>query len=220
MVDSSGTDSEAENSRWTWEENKQFEDGLVEFPGDCSNRWERIAARLGTKTAAEIEQHFAVLLDDVAAIQAGLIELPEYADKDGFRSSEPQKNPKSEKKQVGMQRKAARPWTEDEHRIKNKKFMIGVEDWKEVYWFKIVLKLSDLLDMDGPISNTMVQGWAQKYSLYSLGLGKLPYHIHYTKRYTLYNLLCIADESLPYLTDGMKFLVEWKSNCVFLIGLI
>ncbi|KAK6154492.1 hypothetical protein DH2020_008740 [Rehmannia glutinosa] len=116
MVNSSGCDSEADKSNWTWEENKQFEDGLVEFPGGCPNRWERISARLGTKSAAEVEQHFAVLLDDVAAIEAGLIDLPEYSGKDGFRSSEPQKNPKIEKKQTGvLQRKAARPWTEDEH---------------------------------------------------------------------------------------------------------
>lgn len=116
MVTSSGCDSEAENSRWTWEEDKQFEDGLVEFPEDCPNRWERIAARLGTRSVAEVEQHFAELLDDVAAIEAGSIELPEYAIKDGLRSSETQRNPKSEKKQIAMQRKAARPWTEDEHR--------------------------------------------------------------------------------------------------------
>lgn len=101
------------NSRWTWEENKIFEDALVEFPGDWPNRWEMIAARIGTKSAAEIEGHFAVLLDDVAAIEAGSVELPEY---DDLSSSELLKNPNSEKKQTAMQRKAARPWTEDEHR--------------------------------------------------------------------------------------------------------
>ncbi|KAL0328579.1 UNVERIFIED_CONTAM: Transcription factor DIVARICATA [Sesamum calycinum] len=78
MANASGCDSEVGNSKWTWEENKQFEDGLVEFPEDCPNRWERIAAMLQTKSAPEVETHFAVLLDDVAAIEAGLIELPEY----------------------------------------------------------------------------------------------------------------------------------------------
>ncbi|KAL9159937.1 hypothetical protein ABFS82_08G167200 [Erythranthe guttata] len=127
------------NSRWTWEENKQFEDGLVEFAGDCPNRWERIAARIATKTAAEVEQHFAVLLDDVAAIESGVIELPEYDESDGFRSPESRKSPnRSEKKQVAPQRKVARPWTEDEHRL----FLIGLEkygkgDWKSISRFMV-----------------------------------------------------------------------------------
>ncbi|KAL6544570.1 hypothetical protein OROMI_023432 [Orobanche minor] len=113
MVNSGGCDSEAEESGWTWEENKRFEDGLVDFPGDCPNRWEKISARLDRKSAAGIEQHYAVLLDDVAAIEAGMIELPEYAaGENGILRSEHLKNPKSEK---GMQRKTARPWTEDEH---------------------------------------------------------------------------------------------------------
>ncbi|KAG8365168.1 hypothetical protein BUALT_Bualt18G0076300 [Buddleja alternifolia] len=105
-----------ENCRWTWEENKQFEDSLVEFTEDCPYRWEMIAARLRTKSAAEVAQHYAVLLDDVAAIEAGLIDPPEYADDGVFRSSESKENHEVDKrKQKGVERKA-RPWTEDEHR--------------------------------------------------------------------------------------------------------
>ncbi|GFP92188.1 hypothetical protein PHJA_001362900 [Phtheirospermum japonicum] len=45
------------------------------------------------KSAAEVETHYAILLDDVAAIEVGLIEFPEYAAaEDGLRLSEPQKN--------------------------------------------------------------------------------------------------------------------------------
>ncbi|GFQ06252.1 protein radialis-like 3 [Phtheirospermum japonicum] len=67
--------------KWTWQENKQFENSLVEFPEDCPNRWERIAAKLGTKSAMEVEQHYAVLLADLEAIEAGLFDhLPEYTD--------------------------------------------------------------------------------------------------------------------------------------------
>lgn len=115
-MNTSGYDSAAELSRWTWEEDKQFENCLVEFAEDSADRWERIAARLGTKSAAEVERHYAVLLDDVTAIEAGRIEPPAYSENDASRSSEPQTCPKSEKKQMAVQRKAGRPWTEEEHR--------------------------------------------------------------------------------------------------------
>ncbi|GFP89585.1 hypothetical protein PHJA_001102200 [Phtheirospermum japonicum] len=45
------------------------------------------------KSVMEVERHYAVLLDDVVAIEVGLIEFPAYAAaEDGLRSLEPQKN--------------------------------------------------------------------------------------------------------------------------------
>ncbi|KAK4484746.1 hypothetical protein RD792_007339 [Penstemon davidsonii] len=113
MVNTDEDDFETQNSIWSWEEDKQFENCLIEFPEDCPDRWEKIAAKIGNKSSLEVEQHYDVLVNDVMAIEAGLIESPEYVEKDTFRSSE---TPMPEKKQSGVQRKAARPWTPDEHR--------------------------------------------------------------------------------------------------------
>ncbi|XP_042009199.1 uncharacterized aarF domain-containing protein kinase At1g71810, chloroplastic-like [Salvia splendens] len=82
--------------RWTWEEDKLFEDCILDYVG----RWEEIAARLGTKSAAEVERHYALFLKDLEAMEAGEIESPAYLECS---------------KSVKRKMSKARPWTEDEH---------------------------------------------------------------------------------------------------------
>ncbi|XP_073058866.1 transcription factor SRM1-like [Primulina eburnea] len=147
MANTSECGFDVEGSPWIWEEDKKFEMGLVDYPEGCLNRWEKIAAKVETKSAAEVELHYVVLLDDVAAIEAGSIEEPAYADKD-----QP-KGPNPEKKQIGVQRKAARPWTEDEHRL----FLHGLEkygkgDWKSISRYVVLTR-----------NPTQVASHAQKY---------------------------------------------------------
>ncbi|KAL1552164.1 transcription factor SRM1-like [Salvia divinorum] len=89
-------DSVAELSSWTLEEDKRFEDCLADSVG----RWEEIATRLGTISAAEAERRYALLLKDLAAMEAGEIELQAHL---GCSKS------------VKRQTRKTIPWTEDEH---------------------------------------------------------------------------------------------------------
>ncbi|KAG6406195.1 hypothetical protein SASPL_133794 [Salvia splendens] len=104
--------------RWTWEEDKLFEDCILDYVG----RWEEIAARLGTKSAAEVERHYALFLKDLEAMEAGEIESPAYLECS---------------KSVKRKMSKARPWTEDEHRL----FLEGLKkygkgDWKSISRFE------------------------------------------------------------------------------------
>ncbi|PIM98538.1 hypothetical protein CDL12_28985 [Handroanthus impetiginosus] len=114
MAKKGSSDGMSEGSSWTWEENKQFEDCLVEFGDDYPDRWSAIAAKLGTKTAAEVEQHYAVLLEDLDAIEAGLIEPPKYPDK--MRNAT-----------------HGKPWTDEEHSL----FLEGLEKYGKGDWVGI-----------------------------------------------------------------------------------
>ncbi|KAL1552165.1 transcription factor SRM1-like [Salvia divinorum] len=115
-------DSVAELSSWTLEEDKRFEDCLADSVG----RWEEIATRLGTISAAEAERRYALLLKDLAAMEAGEIELQAHL---GCSKS------------VKRQTRKTIPWTEDEHGARNNITLllflkrlktIGKGNWKKI----------------------------------------------------------------------------------------
>lgn len=111
-------------TRWSRYEDKMFEQALVLFSEDLPDRWQQIADHVG-KSASEVEDHYEVLLRDVAEIDSGRVELPNYPD-DSFGTSwdSAAADPSGQISFGGggksckgdAERKKGTPWTEEEHR--------------------------------------------------------------------------------------------------------
>ena len=150
---------------WTKYEDKLFEQALVGFPEDLPNRWQKIADRVPGKTAEDVRVHYDALVHDVREIEAGRVELPNYADEDEFFGwGEPLQPPPESRtpnqisfgasgkaKHGDGERKKGTPWTEEEHRYSIASFISFAYThtfirWKYVgdrsplityYWFMI-----------------------------------------------------------------------------------
>nr|QSD99656.1 MYB family transcription factor [Melilotus albus] len=78
--------SAQENSKnrpkaWTWSENKAFEDGLARYPEDyMEGRWEKVATLVPGRSREEVEEHYQLLVDDIALIEVDHVMLPPYSD--------------------------------------------------------------------------------------------------------------------------------------------
>ncbi|KAG5529858.1 hypothetical protein RHGRI_030286 [Rhododendron griersonianum] len=117
------------SSSWTREQDKAFENALAIYCKGSINRWEKIAAMVPGKTIKEIKDHYAILVEDIHAIEAGHVPLPRYKDSmsRGGDSSGGRKGNQFGKKQSnscqgGMpsssdqDRRKGIAWTEEEHR--------------------------------------------------------------------------------------------------------
>ncbi|KAL5708069.1 hypothetical protein ACHQM5_018904 [Ranunculus cassubicifolius] len=120
---SSSTSVSQPSSTWTRAEDKQFEQALVIFDEDTPNRFERIASCVPGKSVLEIEKHYQDLVDDINAIEAGLIQLPNYTDdlldhRDTNNSSQIAfgSSKKGSDGGSGGERRKGTPWTEEEHK--------------------------------------------------------------------------------------------------------
>lgn len=106
--------------KWTRYEDKLFENGLVLFPDDFPDRWQRIAEGIPGKTPEDIRLHYEDLVHDVEAIDAGRIELPNYKDNSSDWDSDSKTNQISfgsaKTRNGDVDRKKGTPWTEEEHR--------------------------------------------------------------------------------------------------------
>ncbi|XP_054821859.1 transcription factor MYBS1 isoform X2 [Prosopis cineraria] len=65
---------------WSYEEEKAFENAIAMHwdEEDSTEQWEEIASAVPSKSMEELKQHYQWLLEDVSAIEAGNIPLPNY----------------------------------------------------------------------------------------------------------------------------------------------
>ncbi|XP_051121786.1 transcription factor SRM1-like [Andrographis paniculata] len=149
-----------DSAAWSRQEDKIFEQALVEFPEGLDDRWRRIAEFLPDKSPEDIRAHYEALVYDIAEIDSGRVELPTYSDVSTPRSPNSSAqisfgSPNSINRSREAERKKGTPWTEDEHRL----FLIGLDrygkgDWRSISRNVVVTR-----------TPTQVASHAQKYFL-------------------------------------------------------
>ena len=74
---------------WSKEEEKTFENAIAMHwvDEDCKEQWEKIASMVPSKTMDELKQHYQLLVEDVSAIEAGHIPLPNYVGEEASSSN-------------------------------------------------------------------------------------------------------------------------------------
>lgn len=132
-------------SSWSWEQDKAFENALVDFPEDSGDRWEKIAALVPGKSDEEIEEHYEALVEDIDAIESGVVPLPSYASTSGGSSehggsggkkgggSHGESSHGGKVSRAEQERRKGIAWTEDEH----KQFLLGLEKYGKGDWRSI-----------------------------------------------------------------------------------
>lgn len=156
-----------EDSPWSLDQNKLFENALARYDKDTPDRWENVASLVPGKSPAEVKKHYKLLLDDVTVIEAGQVALPAYSensytppewisDQSGdFTKQQTVSVKVPSAKASEQERKKGVPWTEEEHRL----FLMGLNkygkgDWRSISRNFVVSR-----------TPTQVASHAQKYFL-------------------------------------------------------
>ncbi|KAL8027759.1 hypothetical protein ABFX02_14G117100 [Erythranthe guttata] len=76
---SNSVSSRRPGGSWTVQENKLFEKALARFDRDTPDRWQNVAAAVGSgKSADEVKRHYDILMEDLRRIESGRVPLPNY----------------------------------------------------------------------------------------------------------------------------------------------
>ncbi|XP_074366732.1 transcription factor DIVARICATA-like [Apium graveolens] len=167
---------EIKETKWTPEENKQFENALALFDKDTPDRWYNVAAMIPGKTVNDVIKQYKELEEDVSVIEAGLVPVPGYAsdhsfelewiNNQGFNGLKqfyiPGGKRNSSSRLCDQERKKGVPWTEEEHR----QFLLGLKKYGKGDWRNIS---RNFVTSRTP---TQVASHAQKYFIRQLSGGK------------------------------------------------
>ncbi|KAA8516313.1 hypothetical protein F0562_016606 [Nyssa sinensis] len=134
--------------KWTFEENKLFENALAELNLENPDLFEKISLRGPGKTVEQIKEHYEALVDDIKMIESGCVRLPPY-----ITTKKDEKESAYATRNIPNHWKKGPPWSPEEH----EKFLIGLEkngkgDWRSISRFCVQTR-----------TPTQVASHAQKY---------------------------------------------------------